>query len=82
MDIDKVKQIVKDSFSPYSSKLEPNNEKHVTFDLIVYKDKTKNPCYISQKLNINNISKIYFKNLILTSKKSLKDDLKFVFDEY
>ena len=79
MDIDEAKQIIANTFSPYD-KLEPNNEEAGTFDLIVYKDKTKNPTYIYQKLNINNMSESNFKKLIMTSKKSLEKDLGFIFD--
>ena len=80
MDIDEAKQIVKDYFSPYDSEIEPNNENSGTFNLVVYKDKSKNGIYDFSQLDISNMSERRFLILVKETKKSLQKDCKFVFD--
>lgn len=74
-------KIVKNYFSPYDSEIEPNSENSGTFNLMVYKDRSKNGTYNFSQLDISNMSKNRFLILVKETKKSLlQEDCKFVFD--
>jgi len=81
MNINEAKQIVENIFSPYDSEIEPNNEKTGTFDLVVFKDKSKSLTYGFSKLDISNMSKSRFRNLVKGKRKSLQEDYGFIFDK-
>lgn len=82
MDIDKAKQIVEEIFAPHDSLIEPNDQQSGTFDITVFKDKSKSGTYSIFKLDISNMSKSKLLIIVKERREILKGEkYGFIFDK-